>query len=131
MTPGSLIISFAERGIRVELAGDYVKLSATKGAVTHDDKSAIRDQKQGVIRILRLVEGLPVNAEANILLSKDEVDPEKIPACESCGGLCDVQTLDDEWHCNLCDPEAGERRLRTERYLRTIAVIRYIHDCRS
>lgn len=123
MTPETVLSDFADRGIVIALAGDDIKLSASKGVVTPEDVGTLRDHKPDVVRLLRLAEGLPIDDEAAALLGMDEVDPADLPACESCGRLCDVQTLDDRWNCSLCDPKADQRRRRTERLLRTTAAI--------
>ncbi len=127
MTPETLMMSFADRGIAVALAGDDIKLSASKGIVTPEDVGTLRNHKPDVIRLLRLADGLPIDDEAAAFLVMDEVDPADVPVCESCGRLCNVQTLDDAWHCSPCDPKADERRRRTERLLRASAAIRYTH----
>ncbi|KAA1258619.1 hypothetical protein LF1_11410 [Rubripirellula obstinata] len=58
-----------------------------------------------------------IDAEASALLDElEEVDFDDVPVC-SCGRYCDVQTLDDAWHCSECDPDAEERRKRTQRLL--------------
>ncbi|TWT69452.1 hypothetical protein [Crateriforma conspicua] len=125
MTPDTLLTNFADRGIVIALAGDDIKWSASKGIVTPGDVGTLRDHKPGMIRLLRLAEGLPADDDAAQLLSMDEVDPADVPVCDSCGRLCDVQRLDDAWHCSRCDPKADERRRRTEGLLRSSAAIRY------
>jgi hypothetical protein len=56
-----------------------------------------------------------IDAEAAARLDElEEVDFDDVPVC-SCGRYCDVQTLDDAWHCSECDPNAEERRKRTQR----------------
>jgi hypothetical protein len=58
-----------------------------------------------------------IDAEASALLDElEEVDFDDVPVC-SCGRYCDVQTLDDAWHCSYCDPNAEERRKQTNRLL--------------
>ncbi|MCP4886803.1 MAG: hypothetical protein GY904_09340 [Planctomycetaceae bacterium] len=127
MTPETVLSDFADRGIVIALAGNDIKLSASKGIVTPEDVGNLRNHKPDVIRLLRLAEGLPIDDEAAALLAMNEVDPAAVPVCESCGRLCDVQTLDNRWHCSPCDPKADERRRRTERLLRASAAIRYTH----
>ena len=54
-----------------------------------------------------------------------ELSPEDIPTCPRCNDLCDVQTLDDRWHCTRCNPdEAEQRRKRTQHWLRTAERLR-------
>ena len=54
-----------------------------------------------------------------------EMSPEDIPTCSRCNDLCDVQTLDDRWHCSSCDPdEAKQRRETTRRWLATAKRLR-------
>ena len=59
-----------------------------------------------------------IDAEAAALLDElEEVDLDDVPVC-SCGRYCDVQTLDDRWHCSHCHPtEAEQRRKQTQRLL--------------
>ena len=58
-----------------------------------------------------------IDAEGAAMLDQlDEVSFDDVPVC-SCGRYCDVQTLDDAWHCSHCDPNAEERRNRTQRLL--------------
>ena len=59
-----------------------------------------------------------INAEAAAELDAlEEVDFDDVPVC-SCGRHCDVQTLDDKWHCSHCNPsEAEQRRKQTQRLL--------------
>ena len=65
-----------------------------------------------------------IDAEASALLDElEEVDFDDVPVC-SCGRYCDVQTLDDKWHCSHCDPGADERRKRSQRLLATANRIR-------
>jgi len=65
-----------------------------------------------------------INTEASALLDElEEVDFDDVPVC-SCGRYCDVQTLDDAWHCSHCDPNAEERRKRTQRLLAATKRIR-------
>lgn len=65
-----------------------------------------------------------ISAEASALLDElEEVDFDDVPVC-SCGRYCDVQTLDDAWHCSHCDPNGEERRRRTRRLLATAKRIR-------
>lgn len=65
-----------------------------------------------------------INAEAAAELDDlEEVDFDEVPVC-SCGRYCDSQTLDDAWHCSHCDPDAEERRKRTQRWLRQTNRIR-------
>ena len=65
-----------------------------------------------------------IKAEAAAMLDElEEVDFDDVPVC-SCGRYCDVQTLDDCWHCSQCDPDAEERRKRTQRLLATAERIR-------
>lgn len=62
--------------------------------------------------------------ETSALLDElEEVDFDDVPVC-SCGRYCDVQTLDDAWHCSECDPSAEERRKRTQRLLANAKRIR-------
>lgn len=53
-----------------------------------------------------------------------EVDPADVPACDRCGNPCDVQSLDDAWHCSACDPLTDQRKRRTKRLLQHVAAIR-------
>ena len=65
-----------------------------------------------------------IDAEASALLDElEEIDFDDVPVC-SCGRYCDVQTLDDAWHCSQCDPDAEERRKRTQRLLANAKRIR-------
>lgn len=128
MTPETLLAGLSARGVVVALDCGDIKLRGPAAAITDDDVVALRNHKRDVIRLLRLAEGLPIDDEAAALLAMDEVDPDDVPVCKSCGRLCDVQTLDDRWHCSPCDPNAGERRRRTERLLRSAAAIRYTHN---
>lgn len=125
MTPETLLNDFADRGIVIALAGDNIKLSASKGIVTPEDVGTLRDHKPDVVRLLRLAEGLPVDEEAAALLAMDEVDPADVPVCESCGRLRGVIRGDGSWYCSPCDPNSEERRKRVERLLRKAAAIRY------
>jgi len=128
MTPDSLLADLSARGVVAVLAGDEIKLRAPAGSLTDDDVVVLRDHKPDVLRLLRLAEGLPIDDDAARLLAMDEVDPADVPTCTSCGRLCDVQSLDDAWHCTPCDPLAEARRRRTERLLRSVAAIRYTHN---
>ncbi|MEM9367536.1 MAG: hypothetical protein AAGD07_16210 [Planctomycetota bacterium] len=68
-----------------------------------------------------------INAEAAAELdSLEEVDFDEVPVC-SCGRYCDVQTLDDAWHCSQCDPNAEERRKRTQRLLASVKRLRELN----
>ncbi|WP_149752589.1 hypothetical protein [Rubripirellula obstinata] len=65
-----------------------------------------------------------INAEAATELDDlIEVDIDEVPVC-SCGRYCDSQTLGLAWHCSQCDPDAEERRKRTQRWLRQTNRIR-------
>ncbi len=128
MNPASLLTNFADRGISIVLVGDNIKLSASRGIMTSSDANTLRDHKPEVLRLLRLADGLPVDDNAAALLAMDEVDPTDLPTCPTCGRLCDTQTLDDQWHCSPCDPDASQRRRRTEQLLRNTAAIRYTHN---
>jgi len=128
MTPDILLADFVARGVVVAIAGDDIKLRAPAGSLTDADLDVLRDHKPDIIRLLRLADGLPIDDTAARLLAMDEVDPADVPTCTSCGRLCDVQTLDDAWHCTPCDPLAEDRRRRTEKLLRTAAAIRYTHN---
>ena len=128
MNTESLLTNFADRGISIVLVGDNIKLSASKGIMTSEDASTLRDHKPEVLRLLRLADGLPVDDDAAALLAMDEFDPSELPTCPTCGRLCDTQTLDDYWRCSPCDPDAGQRRRRTKTLQRTAAAIRYIHN---
>ncbi|QDV44980.1 hypothetical protein Enr13x_48530 [Stieleria neptunia] len=125
MTLLALLTDLSARGVIVTVAGDAIELDAPADALTDDDVVALRESKPDIIRLLRLADGLPVDDDAAATLALDEVDPAGVPTCKSCGGLCDVQTLDDRWHCSHCDPLAEHRRRRTERLLRSAAAIRY------
>ncbi len=128
MNTESLLTNFADRGISIFLVGDNIKLSASKGIMTSEDSSTLRDHKPDVLRLLRIADGLPSDDDAAAFLAMDEVDPSELPTCQTCGRLCDTQTLDDQWHCSQCDPDAGQRRRRTEKFLRHTAAIRYTHN---
>ncbi|TWT69717.1 hypothetical protein [Crateriforma conspicua] len=66
-----------------------------------------------------------INTEAAAELDAlEEVDLDDVPVC-SCGRYCDVQTLDDAWHCSHCNPEEAEhRRKQTQRLLAAAKRIR-------
>ncbi len=127
MTVETLLADLSARGVVVTVAGDSIELDAPAGVLTDDDVGALRESKPDIIRRLRLAEGLPIDDDAARLLAMDEVDPADVPTCTSCGRLCDVQTLDDAWHCTQGDPLAEARQQRTQRLLRRAAAIRYTH----
>ena len=55
----------------------------------------------------------------------EEVDFDDVPVC-SCGRYCDVQTLDDRWHCSHCNPkDAEQRRKQTQRLLAAAERVRH------
>lgn len=65
-----------------------------------------------------------IDAEAAAMLDElEEVSFDDVPVC-SRGRYCDVQTLDDAWHCSHCDPNAEKRRKRTQRLLAATERIR-------
>lgn len=129
MTPETLLDDLSDRGVIVTALGDDIKLRGPIAAITDVDVSQLRASKPDVLRLLRLQAGLPADDEADAGLDMVELDPSEVPACASCGRLCDVQSLDDRWHCTPCDPLAEQRRQRTERLLRTSAAIRYTGKC--
>lgn len=53
----------------------------------------------------------------------EELSPEDVPACDTCGRYCDVETLAGRWCCSRCDPAAEARRLRTERLMARAAAM--------
>ncbi|WDQ19015.1 hypothetical protein [Rhodopirellula sp. P2] len=128
MTPETLITGLVARGVRVSIDGDDIKLGGRVAAITDDYLGMLRESKPEIMRLLRLAEGLPGDDDAAQLLAMDEVDPANVPTCLSCGQLCDVQTLDDVWHCTSCDPLAEARRQGTEDLLRSAAAIRYTQN---
>lgn len=125
MTVQALLTGLSARGVFVAVVGDSIELDAPVGTLTDDDVVALRKSKPEIVRLLRLAGGLPIDDDVARLLAMDEVDPADVPTCTSCGQWCDVQTLDDTWHCTPCDPLAEARRHRTERLLRRVAAIRY------
>lgn len=50
--------------------------------------------------------------------------PGDLPPCNDCGQLCDTQTLDGDWHCSRCIPEATHRRAHTAGLLRHARTVR-------
>lgn len=124
MTPDNLLADLSSRGVIVAIAGDDIKLRGPAGSLTEDDVVVLRSHKPDVLRRLRLAEGLPIDDHAARLLEMEDVDPTDVPTCSQCGQLCDVQTVDDAWHCTPCDPLADARRLRTERLIRQAESIR-------
>ena len=127
MTLETLLAGLSDGGVAVALDGGDIKLLGPAAAITDDDVGILRDHKPDVLRLLRLADGLPVDDDAAALLAMDEVDPTDLPTCPTCGRLCDTQTLDDQWRCSPCDPDASQRRRRTEKFLRNTAAIRYTH----
>ncbi|MDB4634096.1 hypothetical protein OAG76_01695 [Rubripirellula sp.] len=127
MNPGALLTQLSNRGFWVTLADGNIKIRGPVSGITSDEVVALQAAKPDIVRLLTLVDGQPVNGEASRLLAMNEVDPDEVPSCESCERFCDVQTLDDQWRCSPCDPDAGERRRRTERLIRLAESIRYTH----
>lgn len=66
-----------------------------------------------------------IDAEAAAELDEfTEVDFDDVPVC-SCGRYCDVQKLDERWHCSHCNPADPEhRRKQTQRLLAAAERIR-------
>jgi hypothetical protein len=40
-----------------------------------------------------------------------------IPTCYKCEKLRDTQTVDEQWHCSKCDPNAARRFVKTQQVL--------------
>lgn len=105
----ALLTGLFAHGVAVTVEGHDIKVRGPSAAITDDDVAALRDSKPGIIRLLRLTEGLPIDDEAARLLAMEEVDPAEVPTCSLCGFLCNCQTLDDEWHCTNCEREPPTR----------------------
>lgn len=126
MIVDSLLSDLSHRGVRVTIAGSCIELDAPASTLTDADIRLLREHKDAVVRQLRLAEGLPVDDDADAVLAMDEVDATELSTCPTCCQLCDVQTLDDSWHCSTCSPvDADARRQRTQRLLRAAHEIRY------
>ena len=97
MNHEALLVQLSNRGFRFTLADGNIKMCGTVSGITSDEVVALRNAKPDIARLLTLLEGQPANGEALRLLAMDEVDPGAVPSCESCGRICDVQTLDDQW----------------------------------
>ncbi len=117
MTPVEMLLELEDRGVQITLVGDSLSVDAPHGVLSEDDVQQLRDRKTDLVRLLRLAAGLTVDDEAAELLDCDEVDPDMVPVCESCGRYCDVETLDEIWICSRCDSEATTRKQRTLRIL--------------
>ena len=127
MTPQTVLTDLWSRGVVIAPADNEISLRAPTGILGDQDVVFIRNHKREILGLLRLLDGLPVDEEASALLAMEELDAEEVPACPDCNRLCNVQTLDDAWHCSPCAPKADERRRRIEILLRASDAIRYTH----
>lgn len=128
MTADLLLVNLAARGVSVTADGGSIELDAEAGVLTDDDLRALKDQKRGVLRLLRLAEGSPVDESASRLLAMDQLAPSDLPICATCGRLSDTETMDSAWHCSRCDTSAKYRHEETQRWLRNAETIRNYHQ---
>lgn len=112
-----LLSSLTSQGVTLATFGDSLKVSAPLGSLTDSDIAAMREHKLGILRLLRLAEGLPSDDVAEQLMAMQEVDPRDVPVCPTCDELFDTQVDDQSWICSRCDPTATDRRNRTKELL--------------
>jgi len=79
MTATQLIDDLFESGIELSVAGESIRLVYPTGSLTDTDVDNLRRLKTDVLQRLRLAEGLPVDANAAMLLGLDQVDPDTLP----------------------------------------------------